>query len=33
MNKYKWDKKLSELIITNNDLEALEIYKEYNCPV
>ena len=30
MNNYKWDESLSALIISNNDLDALEIYKKYN---
>jgi hypothetical protein len=32
MNNYKWDESLSALIISNNDLEALKVYKEYGCP-
>ena len=33
MNNYKWNKSLSALIISNNDLETLEVYKKYDCPV
>jgi hypothetical protein len=33
MNEYKWNESLFELIILNNDLDTLEIYKKYGCPV
>jgi hypothetical protein len=32
INKYKWNKTLTELIAFDGNLEALQIYRKYGCP-